>query len=500
MQYCKDIYNYLCDKHPNKNIYVISDQHFYHANIINYTRNNFSSVEDMNNYIINKHNSIINNDDIVIFLGDYSFKKNVIGELNSKLNGYKYLILGNHDQIKLLGDFNEVGFEDCFSTPVRINNVYLSHEPLINNSENTINLTILANEFKKFGEYNYHGHIHEKTNFSDRYINTCCEVIDYEPIWIGKTKSVKYRNNEFINSKDFYNVLKYIEDKKKINKHILLIDYIYTYLLSITNSNVNNLFCYGSFALLKKYNFLSNISDIDIGYIYDDKLTNDKNEKILKEIINNVYSSLLNINNMDISFRKNMRNIKIINFIYKFLEDKNYGGYYDVNLIPLNIYKDSDFILYSDTTFIEKYLGNMYDLPSFTTKFLNIDGDLATLTLQLLFQNIDSEKEHNILKKTKYIYNNNIDIDTFNNILSRFFIRNIYFLRVTNRKNDIEYIKNNNYMNNNILKKLPATYQNVLYELFYDKNNEFNNVYEEIQKTPFKQLNNTCKQLIKTLK
>ena len=81
MQYCKNIYNYLSKKYPDRNIYVISDHHFYHSNIIKYTRDNFKTLEDMHENIIKSHNSIINPDDIVIFLGDFSFKKSSIYSL-----------------------------------------------------------------------------------------------------------------------------------------------------------------------------------------------------------------------------------------------------------------------------------------------------------------------------------------------------------------------------------------------------------------------------------
>ena len=108
MQYCKNIYSYLSKKYPNRNIYVISDQHFYHSNIIDYIRENFSTLSDMHNHIIELHNSVVNPDDIVIFLGDFSFKKSYIKEINKRLNGHKYLLLGNHDQNNLLNNFNMI--------------------------------------------------------------------------------------------------------------------------------------------------------------------------------------------------------------------------------------------------------------------------------------------------------------------------------------------------------------------------------------------------------
>lgn len=90
--YYKDIYNLLCKRHPNRKIYVISDNHFYHSNIIKYQRTEFNDVIKMNEYIINQHNSIVNNDDIVIFLGDFSFKKSSIKNLLEQMKGHKIYI------------------------------------------------------------------------------------------------------------------------------------------------------------------------------------------------------------------------------------------------------------------------------------------------------------------------------------------------------------------------------------------------------------------------
>ncbi len=72
--YYKDIYELLCKRHPNSNIFIISDHHFYHSNIIQYQRPEFNNVMEMNEYIINCHNSVVSSNDIVIFLGDFCLK------------------------------------------------------------------------------------------------------------------------------------------------------------------------------------------------------------------------------------------------------------------------------------------------------------------------------------------------------------------------------------------------------------------------------------------
>lgn len=128
--FCQDIYPTLCKKFPNRNIYLISDYHFYHDKIIQYSRNLFSNVLQMNQYIIDSHNEIVNDEDIVIFLGDFCFNNGETSSILNKLNGHKFLILGNHDSEKLLKKYPTLGFEGVFASPVRLQGDYLSHEPL----------------------------------------------------------------------------------------------------------------------------------------------------------------------------------------------------------------------------------------------------------------------------------------------------------------------------------------------------------------------------------
>lgn len=97
----------------NASTWLASDPHFGHKNIADYEPLRgiwkdlgYSSMEDM---IIKKHNEVVKPDDSVLFLGDFSWDnpQNWI----HKLNGKKYLILGNHDR---KGDTSYIGFEGIF--------------------------------------------------------------------------------------------------------------------------------------------------------------------------------------------------------------------------------------------------------------------------------------------------------------------------------------------------------------------------------------------------
>lgn len=78
--------------------WFISDTHFGHKNILEYEKEYrpFNSVEEMNECIIDRWNSVVNVNDIVYHLGDFAFGRHNI-QIAERLKGKKKLILGNHD-------------------------------------------------------------------------------------------------------------------------------------------------------------------------------------------------------------------------------------------------------------------------------------------------------------------------------------------------------------------------------------------------------------------
>ena len=88
-----------------RNIFVISDTHFFHKNILTFKnkdgeliRPGFSSVEEMNETIIDNWNKTVNDEDVIYHLGDFTFgSNNRIKDVAPRLKGRKRLLLGNHD-------------------------------------------------------------------------------------------------------------------------------------------------------------------------------------------------------------------------------------------------------------------------------------------------------------------------------------------------------------------------------------------------------------------
>ena len=102
----------------SREILFISDTHFFHTNLLKFTRKDgtkirpFSSINEMHEIMIEKWNKKVRPQDKVYHLGDVTFKYNhEFTELMFRLNGHKRLIVGNHDEIKnptLLYPFEKV--------------------------------------------------------------------------------------------------------------------------------------------------------------------------------------------------------------------------------------------------------------------------------------------------------------------------------------------------------------------------------------------------------
>lgn len=78
-------------------IYFTSDQHFGHKNVIKYCQRPYNNVEEMNEDIITRWNSVVTIDDTVYILGDFSLSLEAVESIPHRLNGNKFLIPGNHD-------------------------------------------------------------------------------------------------------------------------------------------------------------------------------------------------------------------------------------------------------------------------------------------------------------------------------------------------------------------------------------------------------------------
>jgi len=177
-------------------IYCISDNHFFHQNIIKYCDRPFGSVTEMNNYMVARWNDTVLPGDEVIFVGDFAIgwdkenfktKRDCYRNLLSKLNGTKLLVRGNHDH-ETIDFYKDVGFADVKDSII-LGNILVIHYPLKVDKEymkpEMVEYIERVIKTCKTGSITkvIHGHIHNNSTVQNefKHFNVSAEVLDYIP-------------------------------------------------------------------------------------------------------------------------------------------------------------------------------------------------------------------------------------------------------------------------------------------------------------------------------
>ena len=83
-------------------ILFTSDSHFGHKNILEFCNRPFQNTHEMNETLIKNWNSVVGPKDEIYHLGDFGLASpNYIRSILERLNGRKFLIVGNHDKSTL---------------------------------------------------------------------------------------------------------------------------------------------------------------------------------------------------------------------------------------------------------------------------------------------------------------------------------------------------------------------------------------------------------------
>ena len=173
-------------------LWLISDTHFSHANILNFTdaagariRPEFDTVTQMNEAMIERWNSVVKPADHVYHLGDVTMLRGAarkqVEPLLRRLNGHKRLVMGNHD-LNAAEWYLEF-FEKVMAIRV-LNNWVMTHIPVHPAS---------------LGRFtgNIHGHIHRSHVLTSlhhpdpRYVNVSVEVINYTPVPLESITAIR---------------------------------------------------------------------------------------------------------------------------------------------------------------------------------------------------------------------------------------------------------------------------------------------------------------------
>ncbi len=165
-------------------IWFTSDQHFWHKNAIEYCKRPFSSVEEMNEALIERWNMNVREGDRVYVLGDFALcGVEKAKEIISQLNGDKTLVLGNHDmQNHKPAKWVKMGF-DRTATGMELivdeQKFLLSHFPYRGGQVDKRTYEV---QHEDAGGWLLHGHVHNEWRTFGKMINVGVDQWDFFPV------------------------------------------------------------------------------------------------------------------------------------------------------------------------------------------------------------------------------------------------------------------------------------------------------------------------------
>ena len=182
----------------SKDIWLISDTHFFHENILKFKDKDgelirgklFTDANHMNEYMLERWNSVVKPGDKVYHLGDvFMGAKEDFLKYWPKLHGSKRLIVGNHDDIKWMAQ-KELFAKIQMWRMMPEFGLLLTHVPVHQQSLYRFPPKDNPEEWGNEPEslLNIHGHIHQNPSPPGPYRCVCVEQIDYTPINIEELR------------------------------------------------------------------------------------------------------------------------------------------------------------------------------------------------------------------------------------------------------------------------------------------------------------------------
>jgi len=170
-----------------------SDPHFGHDNIRlpEYADRPFSSVEEMDEALVTNYNEVVGPTDTVLWCGDAFFRFSTTPQrIMPRLNGYKVLVLGNHDRsprTMLRVGFDLVLREAFVQVANRVCRV--SHYPYAGSpgrGKAVDDRHAKRRPPRVKGEVLIHGHTHSKRRIFENQIHVGVDSWDFRPATFGE--------------------------------------------------------------------------------------------------------------------------------------------------------------------------------------------------------------------------------------------------------------------------------------------------------------------------
>jgi calcineurin-like phosphoesterase family protein/2'-5' RNA ligase len=158
-------------------VYLFSDAHFDHGNIIRYCRRPFHSVRQMNHKLLENWNHIVRENDTVYYLGDMSYGRfrRPIDYWLGRLNGDIFYIRGNHDSDTIT---RASVIPTRYGIKYGNNQFLLTHDPYRPSG---------------YDGWIIHGDKHNNSlkrypfiNQKNKTINVCAELVNYSPLSLDR--------------------------------------------------------------------------------------------------------------------------------------------------------------------------------------------------------------------------------------------------------------------------------------------------------------------------
>jgi len=151
--------------------FLISDTHFEHENIIEYCDRPFSGVEEMNEFMKSRWETVVSSEDVVLHGGDVVMGRgDVAKQWVGSLPGSVVCVIGNHDD-GLNAEKTSFPMVDGVVLERDGFTFYYTHNPV--------------SVPESWGEWVIHGHTHDSDAFIEydaKRVNVSVECIDYTPI------------------------------------------------------------------------------------------------------------------------------------------------------------------------------------------------------------------------------------------------------------------------------------------------------------------------------
>ncbi len=162
----------------DRRVWVWSDLHLGHDNIIRYANRPFADAEEMDGSLYANWEATVETEDRLIFVGDVAMRA-AVGEhtwqrIRTARGADKNLVIGNHD-LTGSGQLRVRGFDHVCSVLCADGDPALvfTHMPLSAVPEGAVNI---------------HGHTHEDAPRPSAHINVSVEQIEYRPVALERLR------------------------------------------------------------------------------------------------------------------------------------------------------------------------------------------------------------------------------------------------------------------------------------------------------------------------